>query len=86
VVTARARYAIYIQRMRVEEHRRRVGRLPENLASLGADPGVPVRWNALSDGSYELTVEAAGTALVYRSRMSADSFLGTALETLREAR
>lgn len=83
---ARARYAIYIQRVRVEDHLGRVGRLPDDLAALGADPGVPVRLLPQPDGSYDLRAEVAGAPLVFNSRMDADSFLGDALATLRAGR
>ena len=83
---SRARYAIYIQRMRVEDHLRRVGRLPDRLAALGADPGVPVVLLPKPDGSYDLRAEVEGTPLLFNSRMRADSFLGDALTVLRATR
>lgn len=75
-----ARYALYLQRARVERFREAQGRLPETLAESGpVEAGVV--FATTSDG-YVLEASAGGATLRLTNRMNADSFLGDAVARL----
>jgi hypothetical protein len=81
VEEATLRFALYLQRNRVDAFVRRNGQLPNALAAAGpTEAGVTLI--RTSDG-YELLGERGATRLRLGSRMSADSFLGGSLELLR---
>lgn len=83
---ASARYAIYLQRARVEKYLATRGALPLDLAELGPEVGVPVRLRATGGLGYELGATVDDHALRYDSRMNADSFLGGSVDLLRARR
>lgn len=78
---ASLRFAMFLERGRVDAYVRRHGRLPTNLAEAGAtEDGVSLV--PTSDG-YELTGRRSGISLRLNSRMDADSFLGGSLSQLQ---
>jgi hypothetical protein len=78
---AKMRYAIYLQRARVDAYRATTGRLPESLRDVGAvEAGV--QYERTTEASYEVSGSVDGTVLRLTDRMSADSFLGDALRQL----
>lgn len=81
---AALRFAIYLQRSRVEAHARRHGTLPESLAEVEPrEDGVEMIRD--SDG-YELIGQRGALQLRLHRRMDADSFLGNSLSRLQDAR
>ncbi|MES2124633.1 MAG: hypothetical protein V4503_08080 [Gemmatimonadota bacterium] len=81
---ARMRYAIYLERARVEQFRANSGRLPETLLESGpVEAGV--QYERLANDRYDVSGSVDGTLLRLGDRMSADSFLGDALRTLPPA-
>lgn len=78
---ARMRYAVYLQRARVETFRARAGRLPETLLESGpVERGV--EYERIAEDRYEISGSVDGTVLRLGDRMSADSFLGDAVKRL----
>ena len=78
---ARMRYAIYLQRGRVEAYRAAKGRLPESLREAGAvESGV--EYERTTEADYQISGSVDGTVLRLSDRMSADSFLGDALRQI----
>lgn len=79
---AKARFALYLQHARVHSYVAAHGRPPASLAEAGpVEDGVTL---ATSPGGWSVQGEANGTTLVLTDRMAADSFLGNALEVLRQ--
>lgn len=78
---ASMRYALYLQRTRVENYRRSHGRLPTSLATTGqVEGGVTY---GLIGGGYVLEGFANGSLLRLTSSMAPDSFLGSSVNLLR---
>ncbi len=79
---ATLRFAMYLQRRRVEEYVARRGRLPTSLAQAGMVED-SVSWQRTDEG-YVLSGRYGSLELQLPSRADADSFLGNALTVLRE--
>jgi hypothetical protein len=80
---AALRFAMYLQRGRVEAYRQRHGVWPGSVADLDQrEEGVDFE---LEGSGYLLTGRRAGNYLVLRSGMNADSFLGNSINILRSA-
>lgn len=81
---ARVRYALYLQRARIDAFRKTAGRLPDSLAESGpVELGVAYR----HDGSgYVLEGREEAVTLHLTDRMAADSFLGDAVTRLANHR
>ena len=78
---ASLRFALYLERGRIERHVRTTGQFPARLEDAGAvEEGVSMV--RTSDG-YELLGNRRGAQLRMSSAMNADSFLGTSLDVLR---
>ena len=78
---ASMRYALYLQRTQVEDHRRQSGRLPSTLAAMDhVESGVTY---GLIGGGYVLEGFANGSLLRLTNSMAADSFLGSSVNLLR---
>jgi hypothetical protein len=78
---ATVRFALFLERSRVDAYVRRTGQLPANLEATGpVEAGVSMV--RTSDG-YELFGERGSTQLRLSSAMNADSFLGNSLDVLR---
>lgn len=74
---ARARLALYLERVRIEDYRRSTGRLPAALADAGAvEAGVTYRQ---VEGGFVLESNAGPAPLQLTNRMNSDSFLGNAV-------
>ncbi|MEO5798459.1 MAG: hypothetical protein ABIZ70_03555 [Gemmatimonadales bacterium] len=81
---ARLRYAIYLQRARVDAFRTEHGRLPESLRETGAvESGV--EYERTAENGYDVFGSSDGTVLRLSDRMSVDSFLGDARQHLPAA-
>lgn len=81
---ARARYALFLQRSRIDAYRQAHGRLPATLEDAGAvEEGVIY---VRAGSSYVLTREANGAILRLTATTPAETFLGNSLEVLRAAR
>ncbi len=79
-VEAKARYALYLERGRVDSYLAKTGALPKSLGDAGSvENGVNYR-RGVHD--YILETNVQGTTLRMTSVMSADSFLGTSLNRL----
>ena len=75
VSEARLRFALYLERNRVDQFRRRTGRLPATLEEAGSvEEGITY----LPRGRDSFAVEGSrgGTTLLLTSAMDSDSFLG----------
>ncbi|MBL0177981.1 MAG: hypothetical protein IPP98_02500 [Gemmatimonadetes bacterium] len=73
---ARSRFALYLERARVDAYRRSVGRLPSSLEQAGpVEDSVTFR---ITDGGYVLERRASGALMQLTDQMNSDSFLGTA--------
>jgi hypothetical protein len=80
---ATLRFALYLERGRVEAYVRRTGQLPANLGATGTvEEGVA--FLRTSDG-YHLIGRRGASELQLSSRMNADSFLGNSLQVLRQS-
>ncbi len=74
---ARGRFALYLERARIEAFQRTNGRLPKSLAEAGpVEDAVSFRLTA--QGGYLLETGGALPPLQLTDRMNSDSFLGTA--------
>ena len=83
VEEASLRFALYLERGRIERHVRQTGQMPASLEAAGAvESGVSLV--RTSDG-YELLGNRGGVQLRMSSAMNADSFLGGSLDVLRRA-
>lgn len=72
-----ARYALYLERARVDQYVADSGRLPPTLAEAGeVERGVVYRSNG---ADYTLEAKDGAIELILSNRMNADSFLGDAL-------
>ncbi len=72
-----ARYALYLERARVDQYVADSGRFPPTLAEAGeVEPGVVYR---SSGADYTLEAKDGAIELILSNRMNADSFLGDAL-------
>jgi len=81
---AALRFAMYLQRGRVEAYLREHGRLPASVADLDQrEEGVELEFEG---GQYLLVGRRAGHELLLNSRMNADSFLGNSIDVLRGVR
>ena len=74
---ARTRFALYLERSRVDAYRRSNGRLPTSLEQAGSVEE-DVTFRVTDGGGYVLESRASGTLLQLTDRMNSDSFLGTA--------
>jgi hypothetical protein len=80
---ASLRFALYLERSRVDSYRQRQGRLPTDLAITGpVEEGVTMVRTA---EGYALIGTRGLLQLRLTDRMNADSFLGTSLDVLRRA-
>ena len=78
---ARARYALYLQRSRLEAFRHAHGRLPNTLRDAGpVEDGVTYQ---RAGNGYVLTRDVSGNSLRLTNTMAVDSFLGSSLDVLR---
>ncbi|MES2306016.1 MAG: hypothetical protein V4558_10925 [Gemmatimonadota bacterium] len=78
---ARLRYAIYLQRARIDAFKAQNGRLPESLRETGpVESGV--QYERTADNGYDIFGASDGTVLRLSDRMSVDSFLGDARQHL----
>ena len=83
VEEATLRFALYLERSRVDAYVQRQGQLPPSLDAAGAvEEGVSML--RTSDG-YELLGRRGASELRLSSAMRADSFLGNSLDVLRRA-
>lgn len=83
VEAASLRFAMFLERGRVEQYVRRHGVLPTSLGDAGpVEAGVTML--RTSDG-YALLGQRGATQLRLTSAMSADSFLGSSIDVLRRA-
>lgn len=81
---AALRFAMYLQRGRVEAYRQRHGVWPGSVADLEQrEDGIEIE---LEGSGFLLTGKRAGHVLVLHSGMNADSFLGNSINLLRNAR
>ena len=79
---ARLRFALYLQHARVRQHVATQGRVPASLAEAGpVEEGVTLE---AAGGEWAVRGVVDGTTLVLTDRMDADSFLGNAVQVLRE--
>ena len=74
---ARTRFALYLERARVDAYRQSNGRLPTSLEQAGSVEE-DVTFRVTDGGGYVLESRASGTLLQLTDRMNSDSFLGTA--------
>lgn len=81
VQEARLRYAMFLERSRIEAHVRTRGRLPATLAQAG--PVEDSVFYERTGSGYVLIGERGPLRLRLTNLMSADSFLGESLEVLR---
>ena len=73
---ARSRFALYLERARVDAYRQSNGRLPSSLEQAGpVEDSVTLR---ITDGGYVLESRASGALMQLTDQMNSDSFLGTA--------
>lgn len=80
---ASLRFALYLERGRVDAYMRRAGQLPATLSATGTvEAGVSMV--RTSDG-YQLVGRRGASELQLSSRMNADSFLGNSLQVLRRS-
>lgn len=78
---ASMRYALYLQRARIEDHRRSHGRLPATLSAMGQVENSVTY--GLNGAGYVLEGTANGSLLRLTSGMATDSFLGSSVTLLR---
>ncbi len=80
-VEATARFALFLEKSRVENYLKTHGRLPAQLSEAGpVEAGVVYQ---RAGTGYVLSREANGVPLRLTSSMNADSFLGNSLQVLR---
>ena len=82
-VEATARFALFLERSRIETYARTHGRLPSRLSDAG-----PVEHGVIyqrAGSGYVLSRDANGVPLRLTNAMNADSFLGNSLQVLRDA-
>jgi hypothetical protein len=80
---ASLRFALYLERSRVDSYRQRQGRLPTDLSVTGpVEDGVSM---VRAGEGYDLIGRRGILELRLTDRMNADSFLGTSLDVLRRA-
>lgn len=83
---ASLRYAIYLQRHEVAAYAREHGQLPSTLAEVELDPAAGLVLEREEGGRWAVVGTQGGEALRLTDRMDADSFLGSSLTTLTQAR
>jgi hypothetical protein len=74
---ARGRFALYLERARIDAYFHANGRLPRSLAEAGPVED-SVTFRVIQGGGYVLERRASGVLLQLTDRMNSDSFLGTA--------
>jgi hypothetical protein len=80
---ASLRFALYLERSRVDAYRQRAGRLPTDLAETGpVEAGVTL---VPGPDGYQLIGRRGVLELRLTDRMNADSFLGSSLDVLQRA-
>lgn len=82
-VEATARFALFLEKSRVDVYAKTHGRLPARLSDAGpVEEGVAYQ---RAGSGYVLSREANGASLRLTSSMNADSFLGNSLQVLRDS-
>ena len=83
---ARLRFGMYLQHQEIVAFMADSGRLPHSLEEAAIDPSEHIRWEFDAQGEWTLEGTDGELRLRLTEGMAADSFLGSSLTILREAR